>query len=85
MKKTEITLYDDYDTTSFINKKKPLSLKDIGLKLPTESPTTVISIRLPNKMLNAIRAFSSENDLPYQSVIKLFLQKEIKRNKLIKH
>jgi len=78
----EIADYDDYDTTSFVDAAKPIALHDLGLKLPEESPTTVISIRLPNRMLNAIRAFSSENDLPYQSVIKLFLQSEIKRHKL---
>jgi hypothetical protein len=82
-KKAAITTYDQNDTTSFINKNAPsLSLNDLGLKLPPEPPTTVISIRLPNKMLNIIRAFSSEHDLPYQSVIKFFLQEEIKRHNL---
>ncbi len=81
-KMTEINDYDDYETSLFIDASKPLTLNQLGLKLPAESPTTVISIRLPNRMLNAIRAFSSENDLPYQSVIKLFLQSEIKRHKL---
>ncbi|MFC1771664.1 CopG family antitoxin [Candidatus Margulisiibacteriota bacterium] len=36
-----------------------------------------ISICLQNRMLNAIRAYSSEHDLPYQSVIEMFLQEEI--------
>jgi len=80
--KDEITVYDDFDTTSYINKDNSKTLSDIGLKLPKEAPTTVISIRLPNRMLNVIRAYSSENDLPYQSVIKMFLQEEIVRHKL---
>ncbi|MFC1616736.1 CopG family antitoxin [Candidatus Margulisiibacteriota bacterium] len=78
----EITSYDDYDTTNFINKNKPKKLTALGLKLPSETPTSVISIRLPKRMLNIIRAFSSENDMPYQTVIKMFLQEEIKRHKL---
>ena len=82
--KKEILDYDNYDTTSYIDKKNPKTLKDIGLKLPIKSPTAVISIRLPNRMLNAIRAYSSEHDLPYQSVIKMFLQEEIIRHKLKK-
>jgi predicted DNA binding CopG/RHH family protein len=80
--KDEILEYDTHDTSAFIDTNKPKSLKDLGLKLPKEAPTTVVSIRLPNRMLNAIRAFASENDLPYQSVIKMFLQQEIKKRHL---
>ena len=78
----EIQDYDHYETTDFIDKTKPLTLKDLGIKLPKEAPTTVVSIRLPTWMLNAIRAYSSQQDIPYQSVIKLFLQEEIKRHHL---
>jgi len=78
----EIHIYDDYDTTSFIDDSDPKTLADLNLKLPKEPPTTVISIRLPNRMLNAIRAYASEHDLPYQSVIKQFLQQEIKDRQL---
>jgi predicted DNA binding CopG/RHH family protein len=78
----EVTVYDTYDTTSYIDTNNAKTLADIGLKLPKEAPTTVISIRLPNRMLNAIRSYSSEHDLPYQSVIKFFLQEEIVRHKL---
>ncbi len=87
MKKTkrklpkEIQAYDQYDTTSFINPEKPLKLKELGLKLPQEAPSTVISIRLPKYLLNGIRAFSSEHDLPYQSVIKFFLQEQLKKHR----
>ena len=35
----EIKLYDENDTTYFIDKTKPKSLKDLGFKLPAEPPT----------------------------------------------
>ncbi len=79
----EITVYDDYDVTDFIDRKRSKSLTDLGFKLPRAAPTTVISIRLPNRTLNAIRAYSSERDLPYQSVIKMFLEDELERHRLI--
>jgi predicted DNA binding CopG/RHH family protein len=78
----EIHQYDQEDTTPFIDSRNRKSLSDLGFKAPKEQATTVISIRLPTRMLNTIRAFSSEHDLPYQAVIKMFLQEEIKRHKL---
>ena len=80
----EITDYDYSETSDMIDKKNPKTLADLGFELPKAPPTTVISIRLPNHLLNVIRAFSSQNDLPYQSVIKLFLEEEVARRKLIK-
>jgi predicted DNA binding CopG/RHH family protein len=82
-KNNEIVDYDNNDTTAFIDKTKSKSLNDLGYKLPKETPTKVISLRLPTKLLNAIRAYSSQRDLPYQSVIKLFLQEEAEKYKLV--
>ena len=77
--KAEITVYDDEETTTFINKKNPLKLADIGFKLPKESPTKVISIRLPTELYNKIRAYSTNLDIPYQAYIKLLLNNGIKK------
>lgn len=79
----EIRDYDHDDTSQFIDPTQRKSLADLGFKSPKDPATTVISIRLPTRMLNSIRAFSSEHDLPYQAVIKMFLQEEIKRHKLV--
>jgi predicted DNA binding CopG/RHH family protein len=78
----EIKNYDAQDTSYFINKKNKKSLADIGFSLPKEPSSKVISIRLPTGLLNVIQAYSTENDLPYESVIKLFLQEEVKKKKL---
>jgi len=45
------------------------------------SPTQVISIRLPSALLNELRAISSETDIPYQGLIKLFLSESVSRFK----
>lgn len=73
--------YDQIDTTSFIDPSKPLKFEDLGLKLPDVPPTQVISIRLPSLLLNEIKAYGSQRDISYQSLIKLFLSESLSRAK----
>lgn len=75
----EIKDYDDEDTTGWIDRSKRLSLRDLGLKLPPLPPTQVISIRLPTRLLNELRALASAQDVPYQALIKHLLSKSLKR------
>jgi len=79
--KANISNYDYADTTDFIDEDKPLSLKDLGFTLPEQPPTQVVSLRIPTELLNEIKALSSQNDIPYQSLIKLFLSESIQRKK----
>ena len=65
--------YDAMETSGMIDRSKPLKFEDFGLKLPEIPATQVISIRLPSALLNNLRAISSETDIPYQALIKLFL------------
>jgi hypothetical protein len=69
--------YDAVDTSGMIDRSRPLKYEDIGLKLPEVPPTQVISIRLPSALLNNLRAISSETDIPYQALIKLFLSDSV--------
>ena len=78
-KPLEIKDYDQFDTTEFIDANKPLKLGDLGLKLPEQAPTQVVSIRLPTDLLNEIKAMGSQKDVPYQALIKLFLSAAIKK------
>ncbi|MBI1910115.1 MAG: hypothetical protein HYS22_08105 [Deltaproteobacteria bacterium] len=75
----EIKDYDSTDTVDWINEKKPLSLKNLGFKLPPQPPTQVVSIRLPTSLLNRLRAYASAYDIPYQALIKLLLARSLKR------
>jgi len=77
----EITDYDNSETGSFISKKNKLSFQDLGLELPKQSPTQVVSLRLPTALLNEIKAFGSVMDVPYQALIKMFLSEAIKARK----
>jgi hypothetical protein len=67
------------DTTYFIDKTKPKSLKDLGFKLPAELPTKVVSIRLPVNLFNKIKAYATDIDMPYQAFIKYVLNKELEK------
>ena len=73
--------YDAVDTANMIDPSKPLKFEDIGLRLPGVPPTQVISIRLPSTLLNELRAISSEADIPYQALIKLFLSESVSKFK----
>jgi predicted DNA binding CopG/RHH family protein len=75
----EIKLYDENDTTYFIDKTKPKSLKDLGFKMPAEPPTKVVSIRLPINLFNKIKAYATNIDMPYQAFIKYVLNKELEK------
>jgi predicted DNA binding CopG/RHH family protein len=81
IKDKEIRDYDDTDTSEMINSKKKLAFEDLGLKLPELPPTQVISIRLPTELLNQIKAIGSQEDVPYQALIKLFLSDAVKKKK----
>jgi predicted DNA binding CopG/RHH family protein len=82
MKKTthEVIDYDEYDTTAFIDKDRPLRLQDLGFTLPKEKPTKVISIRLPTDLYNKLKAYSTNMDISYQAYIKYLLNKGIKED-----
>jgi len=75
----EIKFYDENDTTYFIDKTKPISLKELGFKIPVEPPTKVVSIRLPISLFNKIKAYATNIDMPYQAFIKYVLNKELEK------
>ena len=54
-------------------------LKPLDLDLEFPSPTQSISIRLPREVLNQIRILADEQDIPYQSLIKIWLVEKLKK------
>ncbi|OGQ34434.1 MAG: hypothetical protein A3F16_05580 [Deltaproteobacteria bacterium RIFCSPHIGHO2_12_FULL_43_9] len=79
--KKKITEYDTQDTTSMIDTSRPLRFEDLGVRLPSVPSTQVISIRLPSELLNEIKALGSQQDIPYQALIKLFLAQSLVQTK----
>lgn len=56
-----------------------MKLEPLNLDLEFASPTEAISIRLPRKVLNKIRVLADEKDIPYQSLIKIWLAEKVKK------
>lgn len=76
-KKREATERERYLSTDFgeaLAKLEPLRL---DLEFP--SPTQSISIRLPRRVLDRIRILADEQDVPYQSLIKMWLVERLKK------
>lgn len=49
-----------------------------NVSLPNLKPTTkTISLRLPQHLLNAIKTAANARDVPYQSLIKVWLQEKV--------
>lgn len=67
------------DTTEYFDMSKPiLNPKFPNLKRSTET----ISIRLPLGMLDDIKSIANSEDVPYQSLIKVYLAERIKKEHL---
>jgi predicted DNA binding CopG/RHH family protein len=48
--------------------------------LPNLKPSTkTISLRLPQHLLDAIKAAANARDVPYQSLIKVWLQEKVEQ------
>jgi len=46
-----------------------------------EAPVKSISIRLPREMLNDLKVLANKKDIPYQSLIKVYLAEKIKEER----
>ncbi len=66
----ERAFWESHDSTDYMDWTKAQSVV-----LPTLKPTTkTISLRLPQHLLDSIKAAANARDVPYQSLIKVWLQ-----------
>ncbi len=77
--KEEVDFWATHDSTEYINYSK--AKKAI---FPNLKPTIrTISIRLPESMIYHLKVLANKRDIPYQSLMKMFLieriEKEFKR------
>ncbi len=70
----ERSKYLHHDFSSELKNLEPL---DLDFEFP--SPTQAISIRLPRQVLYQIKIIADEKDIPYQSLIKLWLSDMVKK------
>ena len=63
------------DTSEYFDWSKPIELDLSELKPSTES----ISLRLPSFLLARIKQMANSKDVPYQSLMKIFLADRVKQ------
>lgn len=63
-----------HDSTEFVDWKKATRVV-----LPRLKPSTkTISLRLPESMLEELKLLANKRDVPYQSLLKIFLSEKIR-------
>ena len=72
----ERAFWESQDSTDYLDWSQAHSVV-----LPNLKPTTkTISLRLPQHLLDSIKAAANARDVPYQSLIKIWLQEKIHGN-----
>lgn len=78
----EAEFWSKHDSTAYVNWSKAKKTVFPNLKPSTES----ISLRLPSSLLSRIKELANEQDVPYQSLMKVYLNDRVKRElKTVKH
>ena len=73
----ERQFWADHDSTEFIDWKRAERRK-----LPNLKPTLrTISLRLPVSMIEDLKVLANQRDVPYQSLLKMFLADRLKRER----
>jgi predicted DNA binding CopG/RHH family protein len=70
----ERVFWEMHDSTEYLDWSKAQKVV-----LPNLKPTTkTISLRLPQHLLDSIKAAANARDVPYQSLIKVWLQEKLR-------
>jgi predicted DNA binding CopG/RHH family protein len=72
----EQDFWSENDSSEYLNWKSAERVLFPNLKPSTRS----ISLRLPESLLDTLRQMANERDVPYQSLIKIFLQERIEQD-----
>ena len=69
----EAAFWAKHDTTEYFDTSKPLKIE-----LPNLKPTTkTITLRLPVMLLYKLKRIANKKDVPYQSLLKIFLDEKL--------
>ncbi len=71
----ERSFWSSHDLTDYIHQLDPVVLDLSSLKPTTES----ISLRLPGFLLMRIKQLANKRDVPYQSLMKIFLAERVEK------
>jgi predicted DNA binding CopG/RHH family protein len=72
----EREFWTTHDTTEYFDFSKS-SRVEIEFDPGIEAPVKSISLRLPREMLNQLKVLANKKDIPYQSLIKVYLAEKI--------
>ena len=75
--KDEREFWESHDSSEYLDLSKAERAVLPNLKLSTKT----ISLRLPEGLLDSIKVEANKRDMPYQSLIKVWLAKEIQENR----
>jgi predicted DNA binding CopG/RHH family protein len=70
----ERRFWETHDSTDYVDWSKAQRARFPNLKLST----TAISLRLPQSTLDRIKVAANKRDMPYQSLIKYWLDEKLK-------
>jgi predicted DNA binding CopG/RHH family protein len=71
----EAIFWDSHDSAEYVDWSQAKQTVFPNLKSSTES----ISLRLPSSLLARIKELANEKDVPYQSLMKVYLSDQVKR------
>ena len=72
----EREFWNAHDTTDYFDFSKSNRI-EIEFDPGVEAPVKSISLRLPREMLNELKVLANKKDIPYQSLIKVYLAEKI--------
>ncbi|HRR05589.1 MAG TPA: BrnA antitoxin family protein [Candidatus Woesebacteria bacterium] len=71
----ERKFWETHDFTDYLESFQPVNLDLSELRPSTKS----VTIRLPESLLSALKKLAHEKDIPYQSLMKIFLAERVKK------
>lgn len=67
--------WSTHDSTEYIDWRKAV----VNPVFPNLKPSTrTITIRVPESLLNSLKVLANKKDVPYQSLVKIFLDQKVK-------
>ena len=70
----EREFWANHNTTDYINTDHPIKLNLTKLKKSTRP----ITVRLPENLINKLKILANKKDVPYQSLLKVYLAQKVK-------
>lgn len=77
----EAAFWNEHDSADYVDWSKANKAIFPNMKTSTES----ISLRLPSPLLARIKELANEKDVPYQSLMKVYLSEQVRRELKILH